>query len=67
MEVVAVDVTGRSMEAEGVAVSHMCEHGTGSNASMRWELDGRIGWGEDQDGWRLDHFRRMREALRAVR
>jgi hypothetical protein len=66
MQVRLVDLTGRSMEAEGVATSHMCEQGAGSNAAMRWEYDGKLGWGEDQDGWRLDHFRRMRAALRAV-
>ncbi len=66
MEVRLVDVSGRTMEAEGVAVSHMCEHGAGSNALMRWEYEGQIGWGEDQDGWRLDHFRRMRNALRSL-
>jgi hypothetical protein len=65
MEVDLVDVRGRSMQAEGVALSHMCEHGAGSNASMRWEYEGKIGWGEDQDGWRIDHFARMRRALRA--
>ena len=32
---------------------------------MRWEYDGKIGWGEDQDGWRLDHFTKMMNALRA--
>jgi hypothetical protein len=67
MEVLLVDVTGRTMEAEGFTVSHMSEHNEGSNALMRWEYDGKIGWGEDQDGWRLDHFTRMRRALQAVR
>jgi hypothetical protein len=61
------DRSGRSMDAEGFAVSHISEHGAGSNALMRWEYDGRIGWGEDQDGWRLDHFRLMLNALRATR
>jgi hypothetical protein len=65
MEVDLTDVTGRSMQAEGFTVSHMCEHGAGSNALMRWEYEGRIGWGEDQDGWRLDHFTKMLGALRA--
>ena len=59
------DVTGRTMQAEGFTVSHMCENAAGSNALMRWEYDGRIGWGEDQDGWRPDHFTRMLGALRA--
>ena len=55
------------MEAEGFTVSHMCENAAGSNALMRWEYDGKIGWGEDQDGWRVDHFQKMLRALRAVR
>ncbi|MFD5810254.1 DUF7065 domain-containing protein [Rhodococcus aetherivorans] len=64
MEVQLVDVTGRTMDAEGFAVSHMCEHGTGANALMRWEFDGKIGWGEDQDGWKPDHFAELMRALR---
>jgi hypothetical protein len=64
MQVAMTDETGRSMEAEGFAVSHMCEGGAGSNALMRWEFDGKIGWGEDQDGWRPDHFAKMVRALR---
>lgn len=60
------DVTGRTMQAEGFSVSHMCENGSGSNALMRWEYDGTIGWGEDQDGWKTDHFTEMLRALRAV-
>jgi hypothetical protein len=67
MEVDLVDRGGRTMQAEGFSVAHMCESGGGSNALMRWEMDGRIGWGEDQDGWRVDHFQKMRDALRAVR
>jgi hypothetical protein len=65
MEVDMTDVTGRTMQAEGHTVSHMSEGGTGSNALMRWDYEGKIGWGEDQDGWRLDHFRKMLTALRA--
>lgn len=67
MEVMLVDEEGRAMEAEGFTVSHMCEHGAGSNALMRWEYDGKVGWGEDQDGWKADHFARMLTALRATR
>jgi hypothetical protein len=67
MEVDITDRTGRRMEAEGFAVSYMCEHGAGANALMRWEYDGQIGWGEDQDGWKLDHFQQMMRALRATR
>ncbi|MGE0878575.1 MAG: hypothetical protein AB7L13_17845 [Acidimicrobiia bacterium] len=67
MEVVMVDELGRTMEAEGFSVAHMCENGAGSNALMRWEYDGKIGWGEDQDGWRPNHFSRLIDALRAPR
>ena len=67
MEVELVDLTGRRMEAEGVVMSHVCEHNAGSSASVRWEYDGKVGWGEDQDGWRVDHFARMLRALRSVR
>jgi hypothetical protein len=67
MEVMLVDEEGRSMEAEGFTVSHMCEHGAGSNALMRWEYDGKTGWGEDQDGWKVPHFTRMLQALRESR
>jgi hypothetical protein len=67
MEVDMTDTTGRRMEAEGFTVSHMCENAAGSNALMRWEYDGKVGWGEDQDGWRVDHFQKMLRALRAVR
>jgi hypothetical protein len=67
MDVYAVDLEGRTMEAEGFAVSHMCERGAGSNALMRWEFEGQTGWGEDQDGWQVDHFAQMLEALRATR
>ena len=68
MQVALADEDGRTMEAEGFSVSHLCEHGGGTNALMRWEFDGRIGWGEDQDGWHgADHFSRMLAALRATR
>ena len=67
MEVDLTDMAGRTMQAEGFTVSHMCENAAGSNALMRWEYDGQIGWGEDQDGWRVDHFAKMLGQLRAVR
>ncbi|MBD0863573.1 hypothetical protein IA539_20575 [Gordonia sp. zg691] len=66
MQVDLTDLTGRSMTAEGFSVSHMCEGGLGSNALMRWEFDGEIGWGEDQDGWKRSHWVKMMNALRAT-
>lgn len=67
MQVELTGLTGRTMQAEGFSVSHLCEGGAGSNALMRWEFDGRIGWGEDQDGWKRGHFTKMLNALRASR
>jgi hypothetical protein len=67
MEVELTDVTGRTMSAEGFSVSQMCEHGGGANALLRWEFEGRIGWGEDQDRWKIPHFQEMMRALRATR
>ena len=34
---------------------------------MRWEFEGKIGWGEDQDVWNGNHFSRMLDALRTTR
>ncbi len=67
MDVRLTDLSGRTMDAEGFTVSHICERGGGSTALMRWEFDGRIGWGEDQDIWHPKHFARMLEAMHAVR
>ncbi len=68
MQVRLVDLSGRTMDAEGYTVSHICERAdSGSTALMRWDFDGQIGWGEDQDIWHPKHFTRMREALQAVR
>ena len=67
MLVEMVDERGRSMEAEGFAVSHMTEGGHGSNALMRWEYDGKMGWGEDQDRWKDDHYMKLLRALRQTR
>jgi hypothetical protein len=65
MEVELTDLAGRTMRAEGFAVSRMSEAGYGTNQLMRWEFDGKIGWGEDQDVWRGEHFGRMLRELKA--
>lgn len=67
MDVALTDVAGRTMRAEGFTVSHICESGAGSTALMRWEFDGEIGWGEDQDIWNRGHFVKMMSALRSVK
>ena len=67
LEIEAADRAGRSMRIEGAAVSRIAERWGGGHSLMRWEMDGRIGWGEDQDVWKPEHFAAMREALQAVR
>jgi hypothetical protein len=67
MQVVVVDELGRTLEAEGFALSRVHEENYGIQSLFRWEFDGRIGWGEDQDGWRADHLSRMVDAMRRVR
>jgi hypothetical protein len=67
MQVELADLAGRTMQAEGFGVSRICEDGAGANTLMRWEYDGKIGWGEDQDGWQVPHFATMLAALRSTR
>jgi hypothetical protein len=67
MQVTLADDLGRTMEAEGSSVSRMSEGGYGLNQLMRWEFEGKVGWGEDQDVWTGDHFMRMLDALRSTR
>ena len=66
MQVELVDVHGRSMTIEGMAVSRMSEAGYGTNQLFRWDFDGKVGWGEDQDVWNPRHFLRMFDALKAT-
>jgi hypothetical protein len=61
------DVTGRPIEAEGSSVSRVCDLAAGSYALRRRESDGKIGWGEDQAGRRVDHVREMVRARPARR
>jgi hypothetical protein len=65
MLVELTDLEGRTMQAEGFTVSAMSESQTGSNSLMRWEYEGKLGWGEDQDGWNIDHYQKLMRALRA--
>ena len=66
MQVELVDELGREMTSEGFTVSTMSEAGYGVNQLMRWDIDGGIGWGEDQDVWNPQHFVRMLDALKAT-
>ena len=66
MQVELTDRLGRTMTIEGMAVSRMSEAGYGTNQLLRWEFDGKVGWGEDQDVWNPRHFLRMFDALQAT-
>ena len=66
MQVELVDEHGREMKSEGFTVSTMSEAGYGVNQLMRWDIDGGIGWGEDQDVWNPVHFVRVLDALKAT-
>lgn len=65
-EVDLVDIAGRTLRAEGTALSYQSETGAGNNALVRWDFGGSIGWGEDQDIWAPSHFKRMLLAMRTI-
>ena len=67
MQVELTDNLGREMVAEGMAVSRMSEAGYGTNQLMRWDYDGKIGWGEDQDCWHPRKWRQFLADERAAR
>ena len=66
IELELVDRTGRIMDVEGVATSRIAESGDTAHSLMRWEIDGQVAWGEDQDIWNPAHFRAMCDALQGA-
>ena len=66
IEAEVYDREGRHMRAEGTAVSRIAEN-HGAHSLIKWEFDGRIGWGEDQDVWRPDHLADVKAALAEIR
>ncbi len=66
----AVDLEGRELHAVGVPVSGMVINRhlfIDNNSLLRWDIDGREGWGEDQDMWPVHSwadFRRNQTAGR---
>src|SRR3546814_20948520 len=66
MQVELVDEHGRDMVREGFVVSTMSEAGYGVHQLMRWDIDGRIGWGEDKDVWNAANFVRMPDARKVT-
>lgn len=70
VHVEAVDSLGRRLEAKGECVNRL----SFTNipwmfnwcSLTRWEFDGVVGWGEDQDVWHLDRWRRWIRERRAM-
>ena len=65
----ATDLDGRPLRAVGEPVSRMIidRHSfIDINALIRWEVDGRAGWGEDQDMWPVHRFAAARRDARAA-
>lgn len=61
LEVEGTDEQGRTFRAEGESVSRLILPGATTiciNSLMRWVVDGRTLYGEDQDVWPVKEFRR---------
>lgn len=58
IELDGVDTDGRSFRADGSARSRMFLTGNSVcvNTFVRWDVAGRVGWGEDQDVWPVELF-----------
>jgi hypothetical protein len=69
IEVAATDADGRALNVVGDAVSAMAMDRANLciNTFLRFDVDGREGWGEDQDVWPFARFAAMRARGRATR
>jgi hypothetical protein len=69
IELTARDIAGRELHAVGVPVSKIILNRhtfIDINSLIRWEFDGSIAWGEDQDMWPVHRWaRRQRESKRS--
>jgi len=66
----AVDAEGRTLRAVGEAVSRIIVNRhtfIDVNSLVRWDLDGRVGWGEDQDMWPVHRWSAYRRDARNAR
>ena len=66
MEIHATDTDGRALLAEGVVESRFVlnnPRGICINSSIKWTINGKTAYGEDQDVWRLDQWRAARRRL----
>lgn len=62
----ATDADGRVLSATGTPVSRIVLNRhtfIDVNSLLRWDLDGRVAWGEDQDMWPVHRWARMRRGL----
>lgn len=64
MRIVAHDVDGRELNVVGRAESRMFLPGSALciNTLVRFDVDGREGWGEDQDVWSMSRFSAARRS-----
>ncbi len=63
----AGDAGGRVLEATGTPVSRLIIHRhtfIDINSLVRWDFDGGVAWGEDQDMWPVHRWARMRRESR---
>jgi hypothetical protein len=63
----ATDVSGRTLRAVGTPVSRMIVNRhtfIDINSLVRWDLDGVVAWGEDQDMWPVHTFADFRRGAR---
>lgn len=63
MEIDAIDENGRSLQAIGEVESRVLmprPRGLCINSSVRWMVDGREAYGEDQDVWRYEQWQAAR-------
>jgi hypothetical protein len=66
MEIDARDTDGRKLHAIGEVESRfflLNPRGICINSSIRWQVNGKTAYGEDQDVWRLDQWRAARRKL----
>jgi hypothetical protein len=66
MEIDAVDEQGRPLKATGTVESRLVlptPRGICINSSIRWDVNGKAAYGEDQDVWRYDQWYGARRAL----
>jgi hypothetical protein len=63
VEIDASDTMGRALNAKGSPVSRIILNRhtfIDVNSLMRWQIDGEVAWGEDQDMWPIHRWSEMR-------